>query len=294
MTNIATFEDFDSVEQIAAHQAGLVRVILEGDTDVELFERYWFIGRRDVFDFVEAKTLGAGAGCTAVATAVASSIADGVPAIGIVDRDTLFRNKQWALLFDTNSTALNQGWNGSGVYTASLWEVEAYLIEPDLLSDWVGASYKTPPAPQDKCDAALQRTIDSCKFMLSATHYFAALHEEGTAAPSVKAFWDQSIDKLNAVCAAGIGGTGAAGHATAAAVSAHIASVLADLPGAEADQLRFLLRYVDTKRLLSRLGHSLAVQPDSHWTLATFMKREGRRPLELDAILNDAEAALAA
>ena len=293
MNNIASFDDFESVQQIAAHQAGLVRIVLEGDTDVKLFKRYWFTNRRDVFDFVEAKTLGAGAGCTAVATAVANSLADGVPAIGIVDRDTLFRNKEWTLLFDSNAAALNQEWNASGVYTASLWEVEAYLIEPDLLGDWVGAAYKIPPAPQDKCDAALRRTIDSCIYMLSAAHYFAALHEEGTAAPKVGAFWDQSLDKLNAACVAGIGASGAAGQATAAVVSAQITKLLTDLPAAEAEQLRFLLRYVDTKRLLARLGYSLAVQAESHWTLATFMKREGRCPLELDAILDQAEATLA-
>ena len=201
MTNVASFEEYESVQQIAAHQAGLVRVVLEGDTDVKLFKRFWFGNRHDVFDFVEAKALVVGAGCTAVAAAVSQSIAEGVPAIGIVDRDTLFRNKEWTLLFDANATALNQEWSTTGVYTASLWEVEAYLIQPDLLADWVGAVYKAPPAPTEKCALAVQQIIEGCKFILAAAHYFAALHVEGIAAQKPGTFSDQTLASLNAACA---------------------------------------------------------------------------------------------
>jgi hypothetical protein len=294
MTNVTSFEEFESVQQIAAHQAGLVRVVLEGDTDVKLFKRFWFANRHDVFDFIEAKSLVAGAGCTAVAAAVAQSVAEGVPAIGIVDRDTLFRNKQWALLFDSNPAALNQQWSTAGIYTASLWEVEAYLIEPDLLADWVGAVYRAPPAPAEKCIAAVRQTIEGCKFVLSAAHYFAALHEEGRPAPKPGAFSNQTLANLNATCAAAIAAAGGTGKATAVSVAAQIANLLATLPEAEADQLRFLLRYADTKRLLARLGYSLDIRPDSHWTLATFMLREGRVPKELSDILDEAETRLAA
>jgi hypothetical protein len=294
MTNVSSFDEFDSVQQIAAHQSGLVRVVLEGDTDVKLFKRFWFNNRQDVFDFVEAKTLVAGSGCTAVASAVAQSYTDGVPAIGIVDRDTLFRNKQWSLLFDANPAALNQQWNTSGVYTASLWEVEAYLIEPDLLADWVGAVYRSPPAPAEKCAAAVRQTIEGCRFLLTAAHYFAAMHEEGKPAPKLGAFSDQSPVNLNAACSAAIAAANGAGQLTAATVAGQIANLISVLPQTEADQVRFLLRYVDTKRLLARLGHSLDIRPDSHWTLATFMMREGLFPTELSNILDDAETRLAA
>jgi hypothetical protein len=294
MTNVASFEEFQSDLQIAAHQAGLVRVVLEGDTDVKLFKGYWFSDRTDVFDFIEAKSLVTGAGCTAVAAAVAASIAQGVPAIGIVDRDTLFRNKQWALLFDSNPAALNQNWSTAGIYTASLWEVEAYLIEPDLLSDWVGAVYKKAPAPQANRDAALRRTIEGCRFVLAAAHYLAALHEDGTVAPNIRTFSDQSLAKLTAACAAGVAAAGAPGQAVATAVLGQVGALLAALPVEGAEQLRFLLRYVDTKRLLVRLEHSLDINSGAHWTLAAFMKLKGARPRELSDVLNDAEARLVA
>lgn len=288
--NVTSFDDFDSDLQIAAHQSGLMRVVLEGDTDVKLFERFWFSSRTDVFQFIESGRLVPGAGCTGVAAAVAHSIGEGVPAIGIVDRDTLFRSKNWDMLFSVDPIALNQGWSDNGVYTASLWEVEAYLIDPDLLADWVASSYKPPPAPQAQCDAALGNAIEACRFVMTAAHFFAALHEDGKASPSDRAYSDQNLAALTAACNAGVGAATGLGKAVAAQVEALVAVVVASQPAVDADRLRYLLRYVDTKRLLFRLGHALNLSGDAHWTLATFMKRSGRRPVELDAVLDDAEA----
>lgn len=290
--NVTSFDAFTSDQQIAAHQSGLMRVVLEGDTDVKLFERFWFSARTDVFHFVEAGKLVPGAGCTGVAAAVAHSIGEGIPAIGIVDRDTLFRTKEWDLLFSVDPIALNQGWIDNGVYTASLWEVEAYLIDPDLLADWVTAAYKPPPAPQARCDAALDHTIDACRFIMTAAHYFAAMHEDGKAL-SVRAFSDQTLASLTAACSAGIDAAGAPAKAVAAQVEALIAIVVASQPAVDTDRLRFLLQYVDTKRLLFRIGHALNLHGDAHWILASFMKRAGRRPVELAAVLDDAESLLA-
>lgn len=287
--NVTSFDAFSSDQQIAAHQSGLVRVVLEGETDVKLFERFWFSARTDVFHFIEAGRLAPGAGCTGVAAAVAHSISEGVPAIGIVDRDTLFRTKEWDRLFSVDPIALNQDWINDRVYTASLWEVEAYLIEPELLADWVAAAFKPPPAPQAKCDAALSNTIEACRYLIAAAHYFAAMHEDGKASP-VRAFSDQTLENLRAACVAGIGAAGAPAQTVAAQVEALVAIIIASQPAADAERLRFLLRYVDTKRLLFRLGHSLNIGGDTHWILASYMKRSGRRPIELDAVLDDAEA----
>lgn len=290
-SNVASFDEFTSVQQIAAHQSGLVRVVLEGQTDVELFQKYWFAKRTDVFDFIEAGKLVPGAGCTGVPAAVAYSIDEGVPAIGIVDRDTLFRNKNWDLLFAIDPVALNQNWNNTGVYTASLWEIEAYLFDPDLLADWVAVAYKPPPAPQARCDAALSKVIESCQFLLAAAHFFAAMHhDEKKTKPRI--FCDQNLANLAAACAAGVAATATPAQAVAAKVETLIAAVVASQPAANADRLRYLLQYVDTKRLLFRLGHSLNIGGDTHWILAALMKRAGRRPIELDAVLDDAEANL--
>jgi hypothetical protein len=290
-SNVVSFDEFASVQQIAAHQSGLVRVVLEGQTDVVLFQNYWFSTRTDVFDFIEAGKLVPGAGCTGVPAAVAYSIGQGVPTIGIVDRDTLFRSKSWDRLFAIDPVALNQDWIDTGVYTASLWEVEAYLFDPDLLADWVGVAYKPPPAPQARRDSALSQTIEACQFLIAAAHFFAAMHHDEKKTPP-RIFWDQNLAKLTATCAAGVGAAAAPAQAVAAQVEALIAAVIASQPAVNADRLRYLLRYVDTKRLLFRLGHSLNISGDTHWILAALMKGAGRRPIELDAVLDDAEATL--
>lgn len=290
--NIVSFEEFTSIQQIDAHQSGLVRVVLEGKDDVELFKDYWFCTRTDVFDFIEAGKLIPGAGCTAVPMAVAHSIAEGVPAIGIVDRDTLFRSKNWDLLFSTDPVAINQDWIDSRLYIASLWEVEAYLLDPDLLAEWVGVAYKPPPAPQARRNSALSQIIDACQFLIAAAHFFAAMHNDERKTPP-RMFWDQNLASLTAACAAGVGAAAAPTKVVAGRVESLVASIIASQPTTNADRLRYFLRYVDTKRLLFRLGHSLNISEGTHWILAALMKAAGRCPIELDAVLDDAEASLA-
>jgi hypothetical protein len=81
-------------------------------------------------------------------------------------------------------------------------------------------------------------------------------------------------------------------QAVAAQVKALIAVVLTSQPVDNTDRLRFLLRYVDTKRLLSRLVHVLHIRDEAHWTLATFMLHGQRRPAELEQVLRTIEADL--
>lgn len=72
-------------------------------------------------------------------------------------------------------------------------------------------------------------------------------------------------------------------HGTAAAVAAQVADVLRAAPPSPPDRLRWLLRYVDTKRLMMRLGHRLSlVQARHKWVLAEFMAARGMRPRELE------------
>jgi hypothetical protein len=291
-SNVVSFDEFVSDQQIDAHQSGLVRVILEGQDDVVLFKEYWFAARTDVFSFIEAGKLVKGAGCTGVPKAVAFSIGEGIPAIGIVDRDTLFRSQNWNLLFAIDPVALNQDWTETGVYTASLWEVEAYLFDPDLLAEWVGVAHKPPPAPQARRDTALTQTIDACQFLIAAAHFFAAMHHDEKKT-SPRMFWNQNHANLTATCTAAVGAAAPPAQAVAGQVEALIAAVIANQPALNADRLRYLLRYVDTKRLLFRLGHALNISEGTHWILAALMKGAGRRPVELDVVLDHAEASLA-
>lgn len=290
--NIASFDSFETDVQIAAHQTGLVRVILEGRSDVELFRRFWFSHRQDVFEFVEAGNVAAASGCTGVADGVAKCAQQGIPAIGIVDRDTLFRLKDWDLLFSLDANALNPNPLAAGVYVASRWEVEAYLLEADRLSDWVSAEHRHPPGPEPLCQRALTLVLESCQTLLTAASFFAAHHEEGKPV-NTGMFCNLSQHRMQAECIAQLAVFTPAAKEVAAKVDALVNAVRQGQPAVEADQLPFLLQYVDTKRLFKRLTHTLEVRDNTHWFLATLMASKGLRPGELDRFLSQVETQFA-
>jgi hypothetical protein len=287
--NVESFDNFDSDLQIAAHQAGLVRVVLEGKSDVDLFTQFWFGSMRETFEFVEAGHLVAGTGCTAVRVAVDHSLnVDHVPAVGIVDRDSLFRERRWDLLFGVDDAKFAADVQAGEVYVASLWEVEAYMLEPELLSKWVSGSHRTPPGPQAECETALTRTLSECEFLLEIASYFAAVHVEGLSL-SDSYFRGQSLAKAKATCAEALAKLSPPSQAVAARVEALVAEVRNCLPVGEAEQLRFLLQYVDTKRLMIRLFQALKVHDGSHWTIPHMQALSNKRPPELEAFLKTVE-----
>jgi hypothetical protein len=292
-SNVASFELFESDQQIAAHQAGLARVILEGGTDVELFSRFWFQSLIETFEFIEARLVSGGAGCTGVDDAVTHSRQQGIPAMGIVDRDTLFREKEWDLLYSVDATTLPNDWATTRIYVTSRWEVEAYLLEADTLPPWVTLSHRVRPGPKAECDRALARTLDACEALLSASPYLASQHAVGVGVPPL--FLNaEPIERVLEVCAGRIAASGAIEQAVAIRVQGLIEVIRAIQPGEGEHRLPFLLRYVDTKRLFNRLQHALDLR-DAHWVdLAEPMRAGQRRPAELERVLKSFEDGLAA
>jgi len=287
--NIASFADFNSDVQIAAHQTGLVRIVLEGETDRILFCRYWFSHRQDVFEFVDAASVSGAAGCTGVLNGVTTSRAQGIPAFGIVDRDTHFRQKNWEQLFALDTASFNPDPIGTFIYIASRWEVEAYLLEADQrLSDWVSAQHRKPPGPENLCQRAVEIVLQACDSLLSAAAYFAGKHEQGEAV-NAGAFCDLNDAQIEKICNTHLAACSENAKSVAAKVANLIAEVRAQLPSNDVDRLAFLLRYIDTKRLFKRLVHKLEVQ-ENIWFLATIMMRERRPPHELDTFLSRVEA----
>jgi hypothetical protein len=61
--------------------------------------------------------------------------------------------------------------------------------------------------------------------------------------------------------------------------------IRAAAPIAAEERLQFLLRYVDTKRLLLRLKKRLGLREGAHWGLGVQMSRSGDRPQELEEFL---------
>lgn len=261
--NILSFEDVHTEHQIAAIQTDLPRVILEGQDDVRLFEA-WFIHLLDALVFVEAADVVRGGGCTQVDLAVRHSIdQDGVPAIGIVDRDTLFSRADWTNLFSTDDAAF-AGLQTPEVTLASLWEVEAYLLRPELFPAWVETRSRTMPAPQATIDTAISAAVEECEALLDAAPVMAAAHSAGVG---IADGWgaNRGCTVFGSECEAEHPAPMASHSAVAEEVKALIAEIRLAAPSSPSERLVYLLRYVNTKRLLHRLYARLQLHTKSHW-----------------------------
>lgn len=292
--NVESFDNFNTDAQIAAHQSGLIRVILEGKADLNLFEQLWFNSKLDTFEFMQSSQLVKGSGCTAVKSAVEYSInKDGIPAAGIVDRDSLFRGHKWDILFEVDHNKFLADTTASDMHVASLWEVEAYMLEPDLLKDWVYGSHKTPPGSAAECASALARTILECEFLLSVSSFFAGSHADAKNIPDAY-FQSDGHEIAQKICTQKCSGLSAQGQEVATKVTALIENILQSCPTTEPEKLRFFLRYIDTKRLLNRLYVTLNVRENSHWTLPPLQVANNKRPAELEELLKQIETKYAA
>lgn len=196
--NIASFDEFSSDRDIAAHAAGLPRIVLEGQDDVWLFKSVWFPDHLAHFDFVPADDVVRGMGCTAVPQAVEHSrTVDGIPAFGIVDRDVYFREKDWNALYESDDAAFPSD-KAEGVFVSRLWEVEAHLLQPDLLKSWVMGCASNPGASGPIAARAIERSLEQCEALFEAAPYLAATHHDGVK--SEESFASLDAAKVKEVC----------------------------------------------------------------------------------------------
>lgn len=277
--NVVSFDEFENELQITSQQSEIPRIVIEGGDDVAMFRR-WFFDLLDRMEFVQAANLGVGSGCTAVGEAVDQLLASGVPAFGLTDRDRLFREANWPMLFAVDDAAFAAGTEEEHLAVNSLWEIEAYLLDPALIPGWVRGDHRHAPASDADCNAAVASAADECEALLRAQPWLATAHVcgEGIAdgkycGDAVHVFAARWADELRNL---------EDPDGTAAAVDQHVADVLQNAPASPPDRLRWLLRYVDTKRLMMRLSHRLSLVAARHkWVLVELMAAHGLRPREL-------------
>jgi len=291
MSNVVSFEAFEDEREIDVYQTGLPRVVLEGQDDVRLFRTYWFPHMLDSFEFVEAGDIVQGGGCTALRSAVLQSRQDNIPAFGFADRDRIFRLQEWELLFMTDDDAFKAATLNDDFYVTLRWEVEAYLLEPDLLPSWV-RSYRKPPGSPAQCAAAVAQAVEECEHLLRTHGFFAAAHTCGIATEP-QHFSDKKCADLADACATALEML-PEGAETAQAVDPLVEAVLEAAPLGSEARLRSLLRFVDTKRLLYRLERRYRAKPDVRWFLAELMLQGDRRPAEIEVRLVELRDQLAA
>ncbi|RWA59265.1 hypothetical protein [Mesorhizobium sp.] len=280
MSNVASFDEFDTDLEIDAHSRGLPRIILEGATDVWLFRDVWFTNYMAKFEFISASRLVDGDGCTAVPAAVEKSWNEEIPAFGILDRDVYFRRKVWDALYEPEEIRFRTFETNDNVFVSELWEIEAHLILPEVLTPWVIGCSRDPIRFGHLAADALQRALVQCDILFEAAPYLAAMHSDGKAATS--SFGELPLEQVRDICANRLSNLSTEANQQAQVVANFVIHVRDSAPDEPAARLRYYLKFIDTKRLLDRLRNALRLTThhNNHQMLAGFMSQRAYEPEE--------------
>lgn len=287
MIQVRSFASYEDQQQLDAHQRCLIRVVLEGPDDVALFRDSWFVDFTEVFEFVSASSLTQQSGCEAVPGAVRKSVEhDGVPAIGVLDRDVLFKDRRWSEMYELDRAVFTQKTLDDRIHTAWLWEIEAYLLDHDLLEFLVESCHRSPPCTPQQRALAVPKAVEECEFLLDNAPILAALHSKGEGV-TTGYMWDQSLNTIGQDLSRKAAAFDSESRVVQQNVQQLIDAVKGARPDTSADRLLFSLRYVDTKRLLRRLTHILGLKDsrDCRWTLSALQRSRNRRPEEFESML---------
>ena len=280
MSNVSSFDEFDTDLEIDAHSRGLPRIILEGPTDVWLFRDIWFTNYLAKFEFIPASRLADGDGCTAVPAAVEKSWEKQIPAFGILDRDVYFRRKIWNALYEPEEALFRTFEANDNLFVSEFWEIEAHLILPEMLEPWVIGCSRDPVQYGHLAADALQRALTQCDILFEAAPYLAAMHADGKEATG--SFGELTLEQVQAICANGLGKLSDTAKEQAQLVENCVAAVRDAAPEEPAVRLRYFLKFIDTKRLLNRLRAVLRLSPhhNNQQMLAALMHQSAREPRE--------------
>ncbi|MGX1786503.1 hypothetical protein ACWIGM_07185 [Bosea sp. NPDC055332] len=280
MSNVASFDEFETDLQIDAHHRGLPRIILEGPTDLWLFRDVWFTNYLAKFEFMTASRLVEAEGCTAVPVAVEKSWEEHIPAFGILDRDVYFRRKKWDALYEREESRFRAFEADDKLFVSEFWEIEAHLILPEMLEPWVIGCSRDPIQFGHLAADALNRSLEQCEVLFEAAPYLAATHFDGAA--SNVTFGELPIDQVQTICARKIENLSQPAQAQARMVSEFVNAIRSEAPEDMASRLRYYLKFIDTKRLLNRLRAALHLHPDrnNQNVLAALMRQKAEEPRE--------------
>lgn len=269
---------------------GKCRIYVESSEDRDALEK-WFSDDLGEIDFISVDHggRGGGGGCTAVCNQVQASQAAAIPAAGIVDRDKLFNDKSWDLLWQTDDEAFRDAQPyGPDIHVLLRWELENYLLEPVALARVIADAKHGRQAP-NQADIS-KELLGHWECLIPVMAASALLHEHGMDSPG--------------------DGYGAA-QSTCKQISIDLEQTL--LPSKFANQfdwqdafyankkkliafeshgatdperLESVLRIADGKRLIERIKAKHGLQHELRGYLSRAIKELGLVPSELDDFLS--------
>jgi hypothetical protein len=122
-------------------------IYLESPEDVQFFADRWFIDSGERVEFLAAGD-DSGGGCNQVLSKVREDRENEIMAFGIVDRDALASNKLWDSFFESDDDRFRQlNPFGDHVFVLRCWEVENYLLHPEVIEEFVADDQGRKPRP---------------------------------------------------------------------------------------------------------------------------------------------------
>lgn len=166
---MSSFNKIKSSDQIELRNVAKRFIYLESKEDVQVFGERWFSERGERVEFRPASDGGNG-GCNDVIARVNADRAAGIKAWGVVDRDILAARHNWDAFFDTDDAnfAARKVF-GEYVLVLRCWEMECYLLHPEVLEMYLADAQGRSPRPTSILIAELFELV-CCKLPLLAAN----------------------------------------------------------------------------------------------------------------------------
>ncbi|MDP1611086.1 MAG: hypothetical protein Q8M11_08490 [Sulfuritalea sp.] len=172
---MASFKGSLSTDGVEHRYFKRVFVILESDEDVQIVKDRWFFDVGDAIEFNHANSNGEGGGANQVCNRVDELLSQSETSFGIVDRDAI-RMTHPDLWWETDDGKFRSARPmGNNVRVLSRWEIENYLLDPEIIEESLADIEARPPRRGHTCTQTLYGYLDAA-VALSAADVVANCH----------------------------------------------------------------------------------------------------------------------
>lgn len=264
---------------------GKYHVYVESNEDRDVLEK-WFADKLGDLVFLSADDGGGGGGgCSAVCDKVERSRQADIQAIGIVDRDALFNDKRWDLLWETDDAQFRAAQPyGPHVHVLLRWEMENYLLEPEALARVLKDAKHGQAVPTSvQIEQELQEHWQCVLPIMAAC---ALLHEHGLQSPGHGYKADDTAEAITAELQTNFLPARFVGTSNWQAALARNEERLRNFEALGTFDVAAVLRIADGKRLLERIKVRHQIRYELRGFLSRAIRELGLIPEELQLLLD--------